>query len=41
MSIQWYPGHMSKARKVIEEAMASHDIVIEERKVGGLGRHDA
>lgn len=29
MSIQWYPGHMSKARKVIEEAMASHDIVIE------------
>jgi len=29
MAIQWYPGHMTKARKVIEEAMAQHDIVIE------------
>ena len=29
MSIQWYPGHMTKARKVVEESMAAHDVVIE------------
>lgn len=29
MSIQWYPGHMTKARKVIEESMAMHDVVVE------------
>jgi ribosome biogenesis GTPase A len=29
MSIQWYPGHMTKARKVIDESMAAHDVVIE------------
>jgi len=29
MSIQWYPGHMTKARKVIDESMSLHDVVIE------------
>lgn len=29
MSIQWYPGHMTKARKVIDESMSAHDVVIE------------
>jgi ribosome biogenesis GTPase A len=29
MSIQWYPGHMTKARKVIAESMPSVDVVIE------------
>ncbi|GGB64768.1 ribosome biogenesis GTPase YlqF [Shewanella inventionis] len=29
MAIQWYPGHMHKARKEIEEAMPQVDLVIE------------
>ena len=29
MSIQWYPGHMTKARRVIAEAMPGQDVVIE------------
>jgi len=29
MSIQWYPGHMTKARKAIAEAMPAQDVVIE------------
>ena len=29
MSIQWFPGHMTKARKVIAETMPSVDVVIE------------
>lgn len=29
MAIQWYPGHMHKARKKIEESMPQIDIVIE------------
>ncbi|WP_437648784.1 ribosome biogenesis GTPase YlqF [Sorangium sp. So ce362] len=29
MSIQWYPGHMTKARRTIAESMPSQDIVIE------------
>ncbi len=29
MSIQWYPGHMTKARRVIAEAMPDQDVVIE------------
>jgi len=27
--IQWFPGHMTKARRLIAEAMPSHDVVIE------------
>ena len=29
MPIQWYPGHMVKARKLIAESMPSQDVVIE------------
>ena len=29
MSIQWYPGHMTKARRLIAEAMPDQDVVIE------------
>jgi ribosome biogenesis GTPase A len=29
VSIQWYPGHMRKARRVIAESMPSQDVVIE------------
>ncbi len=29
MSINWYPGHMRKARRIIEESMSAHDLVIE------------
>jgi ribosome biogenesis GTPase A len=29
MSIQWYPGHMTKARKAMAEAVPKHDVVIE------------
>src|SRR6188508_310596 len=29
MSIQWYPGHMTKARRLIAEAMPSQDVIIE------------
>jgi ribosome biogenesis GTPase A len=29
MSIQWYPGHMSKARKAMAEAVPSQDVIIE------------
>ncbi len=29
MPIQWYPGHMTKARRLILEAMPSQDVVIE------------
>ncbi|HVJ91612.1 MAG TPA: ribosome biogenesis GTPase YlqF [Labilithrix sp.] len=29
MSIQWYPGHMTKARRLIAESMPSQDVVIE------------
>lgn len=29
MSIDWYPGHMNKARRVIAEALPSKDVVLE------------
>ncbi|XXY46766.1 ribosome biogenesis GTPase YlqF [Sorangium sp. So ce269] len=29
MSIQWYPGHMTKARRVLAESMPSQDVIIE------------
>lgn len=29
MSIQWYPGHMTKARRDLAEAMPAQDVVIE------------
>lgn len=29
MSIQWYPGHMTKARRELAEAIPRHDVVIE------------
>lgn len=29
MSIQWYPGHMTKARRLIAESMPLQDVVIE------------
>ena len=29
MSIQWFPGHMTKARKVLAEALPAQDVVIE------------
>src|SRR5688500_6292704 len=29
MAIQWYPGHMTKARREIAELMPSQDVVIE------------
>ena len=28
MAIQWYPGHMTSARKKAAETMASSDVVI-------------
>src|SRR4051794_19613906 len=28
-TIQWYPGHMTKARREIAEAMRVHDVVVE------------
>lgn len=29
MSIQWFPGHMNKARRLMEEAMPAQDVVLE------------
>ncbi len=29
LSIQWYPGHMTRARRAIAESMAKQDVVIE------------
>src|SRR3990167_6779490 len=29
MSLQWYPGHMTKARRELAELMPSQDVVIE------------
>ena len=29
MSIQWFPGHMTKARKVIADALPNHDVIVE------------
>ena len=29
MSIQWYPGHMAKARKALAEAIPGEDVIIE------------
>ena len=29
MAIQWFPGHMNKARKKISEAMPEIDLVLE------------
>lgn len=29
MPIQWYPGHMTKARRIIADAMPAQDVVIE------------
>jgi ribosome biogenesis GTPase A len=29
MPIQWYPGHMTKARRLIAESMPSQDVIIE------------
>ena len=29
MAIQWYPGHMTKARRLLGEMMPSQDVVIE------------
>ncbi|HLS35089.1 MAG TPA: ribosome biogenesis GTPase YlqF, partial [Bacillota bacterium] len=31
MSIQWYPGHMAKAKREVEENLKLVDIVIELR----------
>jgi ribosome biogenesis GTPase A len=29
MAVQWYPGHMNKARRIIKESMSDIDLVIE------------
>ncbi|NOQ69112.1 MAG: ribosome biogenesis GTPase YlqF, partial [Gammaproteobacteria bacterium] len=29
MAVQWYPGHMNKARRIIKETMSDIDLVIE------------
>ncbi len=29
MAVQWYPGHMNKARRIIKETMSDVDLVIE------------
>ncbi len=29
MAVQWYPGHMNKARRIIKETMSNIDLVIE------------
>jgi len=29
MAVQWYPGHMNKARRIIKETMPDVDLVIE------------
>src|SRR4051794_4600896 len=29
MAIQWYPGHMTKARRLMAEAIPSQDVLIE------------
>ena len=29
MSIQWYPGHMNKARRLLAESIPSQDVIIE------------
>ena len=29
MPIQWYPGHMTKARRLIADSMPSQDVIIE------------
>jgi ribosome biogenesis GTPase A len=29
MTVQWYPGHMNKARRIIKESMSDVDLVIE------------
>ena len=29
MAVQWYPGHMNKARRIIKESMSNVDLVIE------------
>ncbi|MEO7331633.1 MAG: ribosome biogenesis GTPase YlqF, partial [Minicystis sp.] len=29
MSIQWYPGHMTKARREMAAAMPAQDLIIE------------
>jgi ribosome biogenesis GTPase A len=29
MTLQWYPGHMTKARRELAELMPSQDLVIE------------
>ena len=29
MSIQWFPGHMTAAKKKAEEALETNDLVIE------------
>src|SRR3954451_17140946 len=29
MTIQWYPGHMTKARRMLAESLPSQDVVIE------------
>ncbi len=29
MAVQWYPGHMNKARRIIKETMSTVDLVIE------------
>jgi len=29
MTLQWYPGHMTKARRELAEQMPSKDVVIE------------
>jgi ribosome biogenesis GTPase A len=29
MAVQWYPGHMNKARRIIKESMSDVDLVIE------------
>jgi len=29
MAVQWYPGHMNKARRIIKDTMSEVDLVIE------------
>ena len=38
MSIQWYPGHMTAAKKKAEEAMEFNDVIIEAKENAKLGK---
>ena len=39
MSIQWFPGHMTSARKKAGETLAVADVVVEVLDAEGLVRH--